>query len=69
MSEVTVKQLAESVGTPVEKLLTQMKAAGLPQKKESDSVSDEEKHTLLTHLKTSHGDKADAQRRLLLSVK
>jgi translation initiation factor IF-2 len=68
MSEVTVKQLADSVGTPVEKLLTQMKAAGLPQQKESDSVSDEEKHRLLTHLKSSHGG-ADAPQKITLKRK
>ncbi|TCS38216.1 translation initiation factor IF-2 [Reinekea marinisedimentorum] len=69
MSEVTVKQLADSVGTPVDKLLTQMKAAGLSQKKESDSVSDDEKQKLLNHLKTSHGDKADAPKKITLKRK
>lgn len=69
MSEVTVKQLAESVGTPVEKLLTQMKAAGLPQKKESEKVSDEQKQTLLAHLKNSHGDSADAPKKITLKRK
>lgn len=69
MSEVTVKQLAESVGTPVDKLLAQMKAAGLKQKKESDIVSDSEKQTLLTHLKTSHGESADAPKKITLKRK
>ena len=31
MAETTVKQLAEAVGTPVDRLLQQMKDAGLPQ--------------------------------------
>ncbi|MCJ8311920.1 MAG: translation initiation factor IF-2 [Saccharospirillaceae bacterium] len=55
MAEVTVKKLAEDVGTPVEKLLTQMQDSGLPHKQDSDSVTEEQKKTLLAHLKKSHG--------------
>ena len=55
MSEQTVKQLAETVGAPVERLLTQMKDAGLPHTSEEDSVDDEQKKTLLSHLRKSHG--------------
>ena len=69
MSEVTVKQLAESVGTPVEKLLTQMGAAGLPHKNESDSVNDDQKHKLLSHLKSSHGESSDAPTKITLKRK
>jgi len=69
MSEVTVKQLAESVGTPVDKLLTQMNAAGLAHKKESDSVSDEQKQTLLSHLKNSHGEATGAPKKITLKRK
>ncbi len=60
MSEVTVKQLADTVGTPVDRLLKQMQEAGLPHKNDEESVSDEEKQTLLAHLKASHGARADA---------
>ena len=69
MSEVTVKQLAESVGTPVEKLLTQMGAAGLPHQKESDSVNDDQKQKLLSHLKSSHGESSDAPNKITLKRK
>ncbi|MEJ2042010.1 MAG: translation initiation factor IF-2 [Reinekea sp.] len=69
MSEVTVKELAESVGTPVDKLLTQMSAAGLPHSSGSDSVSDEQKHKLLTYLKSSHGENADAPKKITLKRK
>lgn len=69
MSEVTVKELAESVGTPVDKLLTQMSAAGLPHAKESDSVSDEQKQTLLSHLKSSHGESGEAPKKITLKRK
>lgn len=61
MSEVTVKQLAETVGTPVDRLLTQMKEAGLSHSRDDELVSDEEKQKLLSHLKASHGDEASSQ--------
>ena len=51
MAEVTVKQLAETTGVPIEKLLKQMHEAGLPQNKEADVVSDEDKQGLLAFLK------------------
>lgn len=43
MSDVIVSQLAESIGTSVERLLKQMEDAGLPQRKPAESVSDEQK--------------------------
>jgi hypothetical protein len=43
MAEVTVKQLAETVGRPVDTLLTQMQEAGLAHKSADDAVSDVEK--------------------------
>ncbi|MDN3648348.1 translation initiation factor IF-2 [Reinekea marina] len=69
MSEVTVKELAASVGTPVDRLLQQMGAAGLPHKKETESVSDSQKKTLLTYLKTSHGESTDAPKKITLKRK
>ena len=63
MAEVTVQQLAESVKTPVDKLLQQMKEAGLSQANADDVVSDEEKEQLLTFLKRSHGDEEAAPRK------
>ncbi len=60
MSEVTVKQLAETVGTPVDRLLKQMQDAGLPHTRDDEPVSDEEKQKLLTSLKASHGDAGPA---------
>ena len=56
MAEVTVTELAKSVGAPVERLLKQMKDAGLKQSSADAAVSDEEKQTLLTFLKNSHGE-------------
>ncbi len=71
MAEVTVKQLASVVGVPVERLLQQMKDAGLKQQKADDGVSDQERQTLLGHLKRSHGDsnESEAPKRITLSRK
>jgi translation initiation factor IF-2 len=55
MADTTVQQLATVVGVSIEKLITQMKSAGLSDKDESSLVSDEEKQTLLAFLKKSHG--------------
>ncbi|MFK7857178.1 MAG: translation initiation factor IF-2 [Granulosicoccus sp.] len=55
MAEVTVKQLAQVVGTPIDKLLVQLGDAGIPKAGEDDMISDSEKLTLLTHLRESRG--------------
>ena len=55
MAEVTVKQLAQVVGTPVDKLLVQLQEAGIPKVGEEDLISDSEKLTLLTHLRGARG--------------
>ncbi len=69
MADVTVSQLAEVVGTPVERLLNQMKEAGLPHSGAADSVSEADKQTLLTFLKKSHGESADAPKKITLKRK
>ena len=50
MAEQTVKQLAESVGTPVDRLLGQMKDAGLPHTAETDAVTEDQKQHYLKEL-------------------
>lgn len=60
MAEVTVTELAKVVGASEERLLAQMKEAGLKHKKASDKVSDDEKQTLLAYLKTLHGGGGEA---------
>ncbi|NBX84461.1 MAG: translation initiation factor IF-2 [Gammaproteobacteria bacterium] len=54
MADVTVKQLAAAVGVPVERLLTQIKEAGLPISDETHVINQEQKKVLLNYLKTSH---------------
>jgi translation initiation factor IF-2 len=56
MAEVTVKQLASVVGAPVERLLEQIKDAGLAEITASDSlISDKDKMHLLSYLRGQHG--------------
>jgi len=69
MAEVTVSELAKTVGAPVERLLTQMKEAGLSHTSEGASVSDDEKQTLLAYLKGLHGDSAREPKKIVLQRK
>ena len=69
MTQVTVKELAQVVDTPVERLLQQMREAGLPHTSAEQVVTDNEKQALLAHLKSSHGAKADEPRKITLQRK
>ena len=55
MSHVTVKQLADVVGAPVDRLLEQIKQAGLQAENAESPISDEDKMKLLDFLRSSHG--------------
>jgi translation initiation factor IF-2 len=69
MAQVTVEQLAETVGASVDRLLAQMKDAGLPHAAAEEAVSEEDKQTLLAHLKQSHGESAGAPKKITLKRK
>jgi translation initiation factor IF-2 len=69
MTQVTVKELAATVGAPIDRLLKQMQEAGLPHTREADSVSEEQKQKLLAHLKRSHGESAAAPSKITLTRK
>ncbi|MFO8153043.1 translation initiation factor IF-2 [Thioalkalivibrio sp.] len=64
MSQITVQQLAESVGTPVERLIGQLKEAGVEVEGPAARVTDAEKLRLLAHLRETHGgaEKGDGDR-------
>ena len=57
MTQVTVQQLAEVVGTPVDKLLEQLNDAGLSFSTPEQVISDSEKLQLLEHLRQSRSSK------------
>jgi len=55
MSEVTVKQLADTVGIPVERLLAQLSDAGIEVSGADSTITEQEKGRLLSYLRRSHG--------------
>lgn len=55
MTDVTVRQFADVVGLPVERLLAQLDEAGLSISDADDTISDKEKMQLLSYLRKSHG--------------
>ncbi|WP_310598357.1 translation initiation factor IF-2 [Aeromonas aquatica] len=70
MAEVSVKQLATDIDTPVDRLLQQFVDAGISKSKADDLVSESEKQTLLAHLKKQHGgDESTAPARMTLQRK
>ena len=50
MAEESVGQLAETVGTTVERMLLQIEEAGLPQRVSEDVILEDEKEILLAFL-------------------
>lgn len=56
---MTVKQLAQTIGVPVERLLSQLKDAGLMFTDAEQLVTEEQKRLLLVHLKRSHGEQGE----------
>ncbi len=69
MAKVTVKQLAETVKVPVDRLLKQMQEAGLSHSADDDVVAEEEKQQLLAHLQKFRGDPQDAKKKITLKRK
>ncbi len=55
MTDKSIQELALNVGRPVEKLLEQVREAGLPQRAANDSINAEQQATLVNYLKKVHG--------------
>ena len=70
MSNVTAKQLSEVIGIGVEKLLDQLKAAGIQVSGVDDAISDDDKMKLLESLRSSHGkEETSGPRKITLQRK
>lgn len=69
MANVTVKELANTVDTSVERLLEQLHDAGIQVASETDTVTEEQKQSLLNYLKRSHGGDSKEPRRITLQRK
>jgi translation initiation factor IF-2 len=55
MADVTIAQFADVLKVPVEKLLSQLDEAGISVSGSDDTISEDAKLELLTHLRRSHG--------------
>ncbi len=62
MAQMTVQQFAESVGTPVDRLMVQLKEAGVEVDGPEAAITDAEKRKLLDHLRQSHGEGGESGR-------
>ncbi len=57
MADTTVREFAEVIGIPVDRLLTQLSDAGLQDREPDSPMSDADKSALLGHLRQAHGQK------------
>ena len=55
MADTTVRELAEGVGIPVDRLLGQMTESGLAHDRADQQINDADKAQLLSHLRRLHG--------------
>jgi translation initiation factor IF-2 len=74
MADVTVEQFANVLKVPVERLLSQLDEAGIKVNGSGDTISEDAKLELLTHLRRSHGQQetsatSGAPRRITLKRK
>ena len=60
MADITVAELAKEIGTPVDRLVTQLADSGV-NKSATDAITQDEKESLLGHLKKQHGDESEAK--------
>lgn len=63
MASTNVAQFAAELKMSVDLLLTQLQAAGVNKSSTSDTLSKEDKDSLLEHLRRAHGVKADAEKK------
>ena len=57
MADAKISELAKTVGVSVDKLLAQIKEAGLPHLQPDELISNDDKNALLVFLRRSHGDR------------
>lgn len=69
MADVTVKQLAQIVGIPVERLLNQLQEAGLSFTDDQQTVNEEQKRRLLNHIKSAGSEASSGPERITLKRK
>ncbi|SIN94483.1 bacterial translation initiation factor 2 (bIF-2) [Sulfurivirga caldicuralii] len=69
MAGTTIDKFAQLLDLSVEKLISQLEEAGIKGKQPTDPLTDEEKQQLLSHLKSKHGQDAEAPEKVTLRRK
>ena len=69
MSQITVKSFAEQIELGVDKLIQQLADAGIGDKQSDDQLTDEEKVSLLAHLRGGEGDEPAKPKRGKITLK
>ena len=69
MSSTTVAEFATELKKSTETLIEQLKAAGVSKASASDTLTDADKHRLLSHLQASHGTAAPERKKITLVKK
>ncbi len=69
MSDISVLDLAKQINTDIDKLLSQLKEAGVDVSNETDKISIEQKTMLLTYLRQSHGKAKKPRAKISLKKK
>ena len=68
MSNTTISKLASALKITSDKLISQLNDAGITVKNETDEISNDQKLTLLNHLRGSHGTKKEIKSPKKLTV-
>jgi translation initiation factor IF-2 len=69
MATTTIKAFAEQINVPIDKLLTQLEAAGISDKSAADSLTDDEKLSLLSYLRGGEETEPGAKKKITLKRK
>ena len=69
MADMSVKQLADLVRTTPERLLEQLKDAGVAITHVDQTITDDQKRKLLLHLKTAHSPESEKLSKIVLKRK
>jgi translation initiation factor IF-2 len=67
MTDTTVADFASELKTPLETLLDQLRAAGVPKSSAADALTDADKHKLRDYLKAGHGDAGAGRKKITLT--
>ena len=69
MSSTTVAEFASELKKSTTTLLEQLQSAGVPKLAATDTLTDADKHSLLTHLQASHGTASPERKKITLVKK